>query len=104
MKLQITLKKSPISSLQVHKDTVAALGLRKMNQTVIKEDNPCIRGQIFRVKHMLDVQEIEANAPQKAPAKKAAVKETEAAAVKDAKPAAKKAAAPKKAAKATEEQ
>ena len=27
MKLQITLKKSPISSLQVHKDTVAALGL-----------------------------------------------------------------------------
>ena len=26
MKLQITLKKSPISSLQVHKDTVAALG------------------------------------------------------------------------------
>ena len=58
MKLQITLKKSPISSLQVHKDTVAALGLHKVGQTVVKEDNACIRGQIFRVKHMIDVQEI----------------------------------------------
>ena len=58
MKLQITLKKSPISSLQVHKDTVAALGLRKVGQTVIREDNACVRGQIFRVKHMIDVQEI----------------------------------------------
>lgn len=57
MKLYITLKKSPISSLQVHKDTVAALGLRKVGQTVVKEDNPCIRGQIFRVQHMIDVQE-----------------------------------------------
>ena len=54
MKLQITLKKSPISSLQVHKDTVAALGLHKVGQTVVKEDNACI----FRVKHMIDVQEI----------------------------------------------
>ena len=58
MKLQITLKKSPISSLQVHKDTVAALGLRKVGQTVVREDTACVRGQIFRVKHMIDVQEI----------------------------------------------
>ena len=58
MKLQITLKKSPIACLQDHKDTVAALGLRKIGQTVVKEDNACIRGQIFRVKHMIDVKEI----------------------------------------------
>ena len=58
MKLQIPLTKSPISSLQVHKDTVAARGLHKVGQTVVKEDNACIRGQIFRVKHMIDVQEI----------------------------------------------
>ena len=58
MKLQITLKKSPIAFLQVHKDTVAALGLRKVGQTVVKEDNASIRGQIFRVKHMIDVVEI----------------------------------------------
>ena len=58
MKLQITLKKSPISSLKVHQDTVLALGLHKVGQTVVKEDNACIRGQIFRVRHMVDVQEI----------------------------------------------
>lgn len=58
MKLQITLKKSPISSLKVHQDTVIALGLRKVGQTVIREDNACVRGQIFRVRHMIDVQEI----------------------------------------------
>lgn len=58
MKLKITLKKSPIACLQVHKDTVAALGLHKVGQTVVKEDNPCVRGQIFRVKHMIEVEEI----------------------------------------------
>ena len=58
MKLKITLTKSPIASLQVNKDTVAALGLRKVGQTVIKEDNPCVRGQIFRVKHMVKVEEV----------------------------------------------
>ena len=37
---------------------MAALGLRKVGQTVIKEDNPCVRGQIFRVKHMVKVEEV----------------------------------------------
>lgn len=58
MKLQITLKKSPIACLQKHIDTVKALGLHKVGQTVVHEDNPCVRGQIFVVKHMVDVQEI----------------------------------------------
>ena len=58
MKLKITLTKSPIASLQKHIDTVKALGLLKVGQTVIKEDNPCIRGQIFRVKHMVKVEEV----------------------------------------------
>ena len=56
--LKVTLIKSPIASLPVHKATVAALGLRKVGQTVVKEDNPCIRGQIFCVKHMVKVEEI----------------------------------------------
>ena len=58
MKLKITLVKSPISSLQKHIDTVKALGLRKIHQTVIHEDTPMIRGMIFKVKHMVDVEEI----------------------------------------------
>ena len=58
MKLKITLTKSPFAALQVHKDTVAALGLRKVGMTVVKEDNPCVRGQIFAVRHMVKVEEI----------------------------------------------
>jgi len=58
MKLKITLVKSPIASLQRHIDTVKALGLHKIGQSVVKEDNACIRGQIFAVKHMVKVEEI----------------------------------------------
>ena len=58
MKLKITLMKSTISSLQKQIDTVKALGLRKIGQTVVKEDNPAICGQSFRVRHMFNVEEI----------------------------------------------
>lgn len=58
MKLKVTLTKSPIACLQKHIDTVNALGLRKIGQSVVREDNPCVRGQIFRVKHMVKVEEI----------------------------------------------
>ena len=58
MKLKITLEKSPIATLAKQKGTVAALGLRKIGQSVIKEDNPCVRGQVFAVRHMVKVEEI----------------------------------------------
>ena len=58
MKLNITLVKSPIACLPKHKATVAALGLRKVGQTVTQPDNACIRGQIFAVKHRVKVEEV----------------------------------------------
>ena len=58
MKLKVTLVKSPISSLQKHIDTVKALGLRKVGKTVVKPDSAAIRGQLFAVKHMVKVEEI----------------------------------------------
>ena len=45
MKLQITLKKSPISSLQVHKDTVAALGLHKVARRWSRRTTPASAGR-----------------------------------------------------------
>ncbi|HHT37594.1 MAG: 50S ribosomal protein L30 [Firmicutes bacterium] len=57
-KLKITWKKSAIGYAKDQKDTIAALGLRKLNQTVIKEDNPCIRGMVFKVKHLVEVEEV----------------------------------------------
>ena len=58
MKLNITLVKSPIACLPKHKATVAAMGLKKVGQTVLQPDNACVRGQIFAVKHMVKVEEV----------------------------------------------
>ncbi len=57
-KVKITLVKSTIGCLQNQKDTVKALGLRKIRSSVVKEDNAAIRGMIFRVRHLVDVEEI----------------------------------------------
>lgn len=57
--LKITLVKSPIGQKQNQKDTVRALGLRKMHQTVVRPDNPQMRGMVFTVKHLVQVEEIE---------------------------------------------
>ena len=56
--LRITLVKSPIGTLPKHRRTVRALGLRKMNQTVEKEDNPAIRGMVQAVGHMVRLEEV----------------------------------------------
>ncbi|MBQ2816845.1 MAG: 50S ribosomal protein L30 [Clostridia bacterium] len=58
MQLKITQVKSTIACLQNQKATIQALGLKKIHQSVIKEDNPCIRGMIFKVKHLVKVEEI----------------------------------------------
>ena len=55
--LKITLTRSPIGYNETLKRTVRALGLTKMNQTVVQPDNDSIRGMIHHVKHMLKVEE-----------------------------------------------
>lgn len=49
MSLKITLVKSTIGAIPKHKKTVEALGLRKTNSSVVKEDNAAIRGMIQQV-------------------------------------------------------
>lgn len=56
--LKITLVKSPIGALKKHKATVEALGLKKMHDEVIQKDNPCIRGMIFKINHLVKVEEV----------------------------------------------
>ena len=55
--LRITLVKSPIGYTQRQKDTVRALGLRRMNQTVEHGDSPVIRGMVAKVSHLVQVEE-----------------------------------------------
>ncbi len=56
--LSITLRKSYIGRPGKHKRVVAGLGLRKMNQTVIRQDTPQIRGMVNKISHLLEVKEI----------------------------------------------
>jgi large subunit ribosomal protein L30 len=55
--LKITLVKSAIGYSERHKATVRALGLRKLNQSVIQEDNPTIRGMLSKINHLVVVEE-----------------------------------------------
>jgi len=55
---RITLVKSPIGYSKVHKGTVRALGLRKMNQSVEHVDSPTLRGMLAKVNHLVAVEEI----------------------------------------------
>ena len=56
---QIKIKqiKSRINCPKLQKRTLDALGLRKMNHTVVKEDNPSIRGMVQAVHHLVEVTE-----------------------------------------------
>ena len=58
-KLRITYSKSAIGYKKDQKGTIRALGLRKLNQTVEQEDTPVIRGMIFKVSHLVTVEEVE---------------------------------------------
>jgi len=56
-KLAITLTSSVIGSPEDQRVTVRTLGLRKLNQTVVQDDNPAIRGMINKVAHLVTVKE-----------------------------------------------
>ncbi len=57
-KLRITYKKSMIGYSRDQKDTIRALGLRRLNQSVVKPDTPSVRGMINKVIHMVVVETV----------------------------------------------
>ncbi len=58
-RLRVTLRRSPIGTLPKQRGTVRALGLRRIRQTVEHDDRPEIRGMLDRVRHLVDVEEVE---------------------------------------------
>ena len=58
--LQITLKRSLIGRPENQRVTVRTLGLRKLHQSVIHNDNAAIRGMVNQVSHLVEVVEVEA--------------------------------------------
>jgi large subunit ribosomal protein L30 len=57
-RLRITQVRSGIGRPATHRRTLRALGLRRHQQSVIHDDAPSIRGMIFQVRHLVEVQEL----------------------------------------------
>lgn len=59
-KLRITWVRSTIGRPFDQKRTIVALGLRRLHHTVELPDNPSVRGMVFKVKHLIKVEEVTA--------------------------------------------
>jgi large subunit ribosomal protein L30 len=57
-KLRITYSKSSIGYSKDQKATVRSLGLRKLNSIVVRDDTPATRGMVFKVRHLVKVEEV----------------------------------------------
>jgi large subunit ribosomal protein L30 len=57
--LKITQTKSGISEKRNQRETLRTLGLKRMHDTVVKEDRPEIRGMVQTVTHLVSVEEVE---------------------------------------------
>ncbi len=57
-KLKIKQVRSAINRIEKQKRTIRALGIRRLNQVVVHEDTPQIRGMIRVVQHLVEVEEV----------------------------------------------
>ncbi len=55
--IKITYVRSSIGNTERHKATIRALGLHKLGQSVVQEDNSTIRGMLRKVNHLVTVEE-----------------------------------------------
>jgi large subunit ribosomal protein L30 len=60
--LRIKQTKSGIGNQRYQRETLRSLGLRKIGQTVEREDSSMVRGMIRTVAHLVSVEEVESNA------------------------------------------
>jgi large subunit ribosomal protein L30 len=58
-RVRLTLLRSRYGRLPKHRRTLEALGLRKIGQSVIKPDNPQIRGMARRVSYLIKIEEVD---------------------------------------------
>jgi large subunit ribosomal protein L30 len=57
-RLKVTQTRSGIGGKQNQRDTLRSLGLKRINDVVVKEDRPEIRGMIDTVSHLVTVEEV----------------------------------------------
>jgi large subunit ribosomal protein L30 len=56
--LKVTQVRSTIGTKRNHRASLRTLGLRKIRQSVVREDSPQVRGLIHTVRHLVTVEEI----------------------------------------------
>ena len=57
--LKVTQIRSKIGGKQNQRDTLRSLGLKRISDSVVKEDRPEIRGMVNTVTHLVTVEEVE---------------------------------------------
>ncbi|MCF8528175.1 MAG: 50S ribosomal protein L30 [Candidatus Nanopelagicales bacterium] len=58
-RLKVTQKKSEIGGTSGQRNTLRSLGLKRIGDTVVKEDRPEIRGMVNTVSHLVVVEEVD---------------------------------------------
>jgi ribosomal protein L30 len=58
-RLKVTQLRSKIGAKRNQRESLRSLGLKRINDVVVKEDRPEIRGMIFAVSHLVKVEEVE---------------------------------------------
>lgn len=56
--LKVTLHHGYVGRTPRQREVLQTLGLRKIHQTVIRPDNPSVRGLIAKVSHLVNVEEV----------------------------------------------
>ena len=56
--LKVTQIRSVIGTKRNHRESLRTLGLRKIRQSVVRDDSPQVRGLIHTVRHLVTVEEI----------------------------------------------
>ena len=56
-KIRIQYIKSVIGCKETHRRIIKALGLKKLNQSVVHEDSPIIRGMVAKVDYLVSISE-----------------------------------------------
>jgi large subunit ribosomal protein L30 len=58
-RLKVTQVRSTVGKTRRMRETVRALGLKRVRHSVVKDDRPEIRGMLARVGHLVEVEEVE---------------------------------------------
>ncbi len=57
-KIRITLRSSQIGATPRQRQVLRGLGLRRVDSCVVRPDDPSIRGMVYKVVHMVEVEAV----------------------------------------------